>query len=129
MKKRRNTVCKVRLNESELQLFEEKSQSYCGNISAMVRDAVGRLDEKKARGRIEHLSEMLAFYKEYQQRLSWLGGNFNQAMHRANELAIAGRLSADYFSTTLMPKFREAVQLVRSIKTCIDNIHDKIESQ
>lgn len=129
MKKRRNTVCKVRLNESELQLFEEKSRSYGDNISAMVRDAVSRIDEKKAMGRIEHLSEMLAFYKEYQQRLSWLGGNFNQAMHRANELAIAGRLSVDYFNTTLMPKFREAVQLVRSMKTCIDNIHDKIESQ
>ena len=34
------------------------------------------------------MATLLFFYTKYQQQLSWLGGNFNQVMHRANELAI-----------------------------------------
>lgn len=73
----RNHVCKVRLNEEELQLFQKKAQSYGGNTSAMIRDAVNRFDDKRTRGRIEAMTTLISFYNKYQQQLSWLGGNFN----------------------------------------------------
>mgnify|MGYP000968461390 CR=1 FL=1 len=123
----RNHVCKVRLNDEELKLFQKKAQSYGGNTSAMIRDAVTRFDDKRTRGRIEAMSTLLSFYTKYQQQLSWLGGNFNQVMHRANELAIDDKLNENYFHKVVMPEVKEAVKTIRGIKTGLDKIHDFLE--
>ena len=106
----------IRLTEDESQMFQNKAKSYGGNVSAMVRDAVSRFDDKRTRGKIETMEALLQFYKKYQQQLSWLGGNFNQCMHRANELAIEGELNESYFRNILIPETRNAIQAIRSIK-------------
>ena len=123
----RNHVCKVRLNDEELQLFQKKAQSYGGNTSALIRDAVVRFDDKRTRGRIEAMSTLLSFYTKYQQQLSWLGGNFNQVMHRANELAIDDKLSENYFHKVIMPEAKANLKAIRSIKAELDAIHDNLE--
>ena len=123
----RNHVCKVRLNDEELQLFQKKAQSYGGNTSAMIRDAVNRFDDKRTRGMIETMATLLAFYTKYQQQLSWLGGNFNQVMHRANELAIDDKLDENYFRKVIIPQAQAAVRAIRSIKAELDAIHDILE--
>ena len=117
----------IRLTEDESQMFQNKAKSYGGNVSAMVRDAVSRFDDKRTRGKIETMEALLQFYKKYQQQLSWLGGNFNQCMHRANELAIAGELTENYFRGILIPETRKAVKAIMSIKAELDSIHDKQE--
>ena len=123
----RNNVCKVRLNDEEMQLFQKKAQSYGGNTSAMIRDAVARFDDKRTRGRIEAMSTLLTFYNKYQQQLSWLGGNFNQVMHRANERAIDDKLDENYFHKVIMPETQATLKAIRSIKDELDAIHDNIE--
>ena len=117
----------IRLTEDESQMFQNKAQNYGGNMSAMVRDAVRRFDDKRTRGKIETMEVLLQFYKKYQQQLAWSGGNFNQCMHRANELAIAGELHESYFRSILIPETRNAIQAIRSIKAELDSIHDKQE--
>ena len=123
----RNHVCKVRLNDEELQIFQKKAQSYSGNTSAMIRDAVTRFDDKRTRGRIEAMSTLLSFYNKYQQQLSWLGGNFNQVMHRANELAIDDKLSENYFHKVIMPEAQSTLKAIRGIKAELDTIHERLE--
>ena len=117
----------IRLTEDESQMFQNKAKNYGGNVSAMVRDAVRRFDDKRTRGKIETMEALLQFYKKYQQQLSWLGGNFNQCMHRANELAIEGELNESYFRNILIPETRNAIQAIRSIKAELDAIQDKQE--
>jgi hypothetical protein len=87
----------IRLSEEEAHVFQNKAESYGGNVSAMVRDAVRRFDDKRTRGKLMAMEGLLQYYKKYQQQLSWLGGNFNQCMHRANELALADELNENYF--------------------------------
>jgi len=123
----RNNVCKVRLNDEELRLFQKKAQSYGGNTSALIRDAVARFDDKRTRGRIEAMATLLSFYTKYQQQLSWLGGNFNQVMHRANELAIDDKLSENYFRKVIMPEAQANLKAIRSIKAELEAIHDNLE--
>lgn len=123
----RNHVCKVRLNDEELQLFQKKVQSYGGNTSAMIRDAVSRFDDKRTSGRIEAMSTLLSFYNKYQQQLSWLGGNFNQVMHRANELAIDDKLNENYFHKVIMPEAQSTLKAIRGIKAELEAIHDSLE--
>ena len=117
----------IRLTEDESQMFQNKAKSYGGNVSAMVRDAVRRFDDKRTRGKIETMETLLQFYKKYQQQRSWLGGNFNQCMHRANELALEGELNESYFRSILIPETRNAIQTIRSVKAELDAIHDKQE--
>ena len=73
------------------------------------------------------MATLLSFYTKYQQQLSWLGGNFNQVMHRANELAIDDKLSENYFRKVVMPEAQAAMKAIRSIKAELDAIHDNIE--
>lgn len=129
MNERRDIICKLRLNEEEYKLFQKKSESYQGNTSAMIRDAVAQFNDRKATGKIQTLSELLDFYTKYQQRLSWLGGNFNQSMHQANSLAISGELSPDYFYKVLMPQTKEAMSFLRGLKNELDTIHEHIEGK
>ena len=129
MREGRTIIFKVRLTQKELQLFQKKAESYGGNASAMVRDAVQLLDDKGVRGQVNSMNTLISFYKTYQQQLSWLGGNFNQSMHRANELAIAGELSPDYFSSVLLPKTKEAISVIRQLKSELDKVHEQIENK
>lgn len=127
MKDKKTVKLQIRLSEDELKLFKEKSESYDSNVSGMIRDAVARFDDKKTKEKIDTMTTLLKFYNFYLQRLSWLGGNFNQAQHRANELAIAGELSPDYYTNVILPKTQKAMQFLRNIKVALDIIHDKLE--
>ena len=129
MKEGRTIIFKVRLTQEELQFFQKKAESYGGNTSAMVRDAVRLLDDKGVRGQVKSMNTLISFYKTFQQQLSWLGGNFNQSMHRANELAIAGELSPGYFSSVLLSKTKEAVSIIRQLKSELDKVHSQIENK
>ena len=123
----RENVCKVRLSDEEMQLFQKKAQSYGGNTSAMIRDAVARFDDKRTRGGIEAMATLLSFYTKYQQQLSWLGGNFNQVMHRANELAIDDKLNENYFHKVIIPEAQSTLKAIRGIKVKLDALHDLVE--
>ena len=59
---------------------------------------------------------MTGLYKKYQQELSWIGGNLNQVVKRANELAIIGELTQSYFDDVLFPHVREIQELICEIK-------------
>lgn len=112
---KRNIIRKVRLTPEEDALFKRKAARY-KTVSAMVRDAVAQFDDTATRGKIKALREMTALYHKYEQDLSWLGGNFNQTMKRANELAIAQELTPQFFEQVLYPQVTQLQQLIIDIK-------------
>ena len=99
----------------------------CIRLEIRLTEDESQMFQNKAKRKIETMEALLQFYKKYQQQLSWLGGNFNQCMHRANELAIEGELNESYFRNILIPETRNAIQAIRSIKAELDAIHDKQE--
>ena len=118
---KRTIVCKVRLNPEEEALFRRKAARY-KTISAMVRDAVRQFDDTATHGKIDALKQLTALYRQYQQELGWLGGNFNQTMKRANELAIAEELTPQFFEETLYPQVAEIQKLISGLKREQHNI-------
>ncbi len=112
---KRNIIRKVRLTPEEDALFKRKAARY-KTVSAMVRDAVAQFDDTATRGKVKALREMTALYHKYEQDLSWLGGNFNQTMKRANELAIAQELTPQFFEQVLYPQVTQLRQLINDIK-------------
>ena len=85
-------------------------------MSCMIRDAVKQFNDLATKGKLEALNGMVDLYRKYQQELSWMGGNLNQAMKRANELAIAGELTQTYYDNVLFPQVREIQELLYDIK-------------
>ena len=86
------------------------------NLGPFIRDAVKQFNDIGILRRIDALNEMTALYKKHQQELSWIGGNLNQVVKRANELAIIGKLTQSYFDDILFPQVREIQELICEIK-------------
>ena len=105
----------IRLSPDEEALFRRKAARY-KTVSAMVRDAVSQFDDTATRGKIEAINRMTDLYVKYQQDLSWLGGNFNQTVKRANELAIGQELTPQFFEQVLYPQVGQLQQLLSDIK-------------
>ena len=105
----------IRLSPEEEVLFRRKAARY-KTVSQMVRDAVSQFDDTATHGKLDALRQMTALYRKYQQDLSWLGGNFNQTMKRANELAIGQELTPQFFEQVLYPQITEILKLLNSIK-------------
>jgi hypothetical protein len=105
----------IRMSPEEERLLKEKAVNY-KTISSMVWDAIKIFDDKATIGKFNTLNEMIALYRKYQQDLSWMGGNFNQVVKRANELAIGEELTMPYFKQVLFPKIEELQNLLCDIK-------------
>ena len=105
----------IRLSPEEEALFRRKAARY-KTVSQMVRDAVTQFDDTATHGKLDALRQMTTLYRKYQQDLSWLGGNFNQTMKRANELAIGQELTPQFFEQVLYPQVTEILKLLNSIK-------------
>ena len=105
----------IRLSPEEEALFRRKAARY-KTVSQMVRDAVSQFDDTATHGKLDALRQMTALYRKYEQDLSWLGGNFNQTMKRANELAIGQELTPQFFEQVLYPQVTEILKLLNSIK-------------
>ena len=105
----------IRLSPEEEALFKRKAAHY-STVSAMVRDAVKQFDDTATVGQIDALNKMTDLYLKFQQDLSWLGGNFNQTMKRANELAIAQELTPQFFEQVLYPQVTEIQKFINSVK-------------
>ena len=105
----------IYLSPKDAALFEKKAILY-KNWGPFIRDAVKQFNDIATLRKIDALNEMTALYKKYQQELSRIGGNFNQVVKRANELAIIGRLSQSYYDGILFPQVREIQELLCEIK-------------
>ena len=82
----------------------------------MIWDAIKQFDDTGTKRKIAALNEMTALYKKYQQDLAWMGGNFNQVVKRANELAIANELTLPYVEKVLYPQIMELQKLLTAVK-------------
>ena len=103
------------LKPEEETLFRRKAARY-KTISAMIRDAVKQFDDTATRGKIDAINRMTDLYLKHQQELSWLGGNFNQTVKRANELAIGQQLTPQFFEQVLYPQVEQIQALLHDIK-------------
>lgn len=92
MTKQRTKVFQLRLTPEEAALLKEKSASY-SSVSHYIRSAVAEYSNMDVKKKLELINDLGLFYRKFQNELSWAGGNLNQSVKRANELAVAGLLA------------------------------------
>lgn len=105
----------IRISAQDAELIRQKTANY-KTVSSMIWDAIKQFDDTGTKRKIVALNEMTVLYKKYQQDLSWMGGNFNQVVKRANELAIANELTVSFFENVLFPQIMELQKLLTAIK-------------
>ena len=105
----------IRISAQDAELIKQKAANY-KTVSSMIWDAIKQFDDTGTKRKIAALNEMTALYKQYQQDLAWMGGNFNQVVKRANELAIANELTLPYFEKVFYPQIMELQKLLTAVK-------------
>lgn len=115
----------VYLTPKDAALFEKKAVHY-KNWGPFIHDAVKQFNDLGTHRKLEALTEMVNLYKKHQDELSWLGGNLNQAMKRANEMAQNKELSQSYYDEILFPQIREIQVFLLDIKEELHQIAKKL---
>ena len=111
--KQRTERFEMRLTPEEIAGIREKSERY-HSVSNFIRMAVNEFSDTDAKTRLELCNDTARLCRKFQDELSWMGSNLNQAVKRANELAVAGILSESYFRDNLSPLIEKVSRLVVS---------------
>lgn len=93
--RQRNKYFQLRLTEKELNAIKTNSASY-SSASHYIRSAIAEYSNINSKERLDMIIRLSQFYDKWSVELGHMGGNLNQTVKRANELAIAGLLTEEY---------------------------------
>lgn len=116
---------KVRMTPEEQSTLKEKLKEKKMTIATYVRSAMAEYSNTDAKQRLELINNLGAFYRKFRDELSWVGGNLNQSVKRANELAVAGLLPPSYIREVLMPVILETQKTLNEIKRDLEAVTRK----
>ncbi len=116
---------KVRMTPEEQSTLKEKLKEKKMTIATYVRSAMAEYSNTDAKQRLELINNLGAFYRKFRDELSWAGGNLNQSVKRANELAVAGLLPPSYIREVLMPVILETQKTLNEIKRNLETVTRK----
>lgn len=114
--KQRTERFEMRLSPEEAAGIREKSKRY-HSVSNFIRMAVNEFSDTDAKTRLELCNDTARLCRKFQDELSWMGSNLNQAVKRANELAVAGLLSESYFKDILAPMIEGVEKMIKAVKS------------
>ena len=114
--KQRTERFEMRLTPEEAAGIREKSKRY-HSVSNFIRMAVNEFSDTDAKTRLELCNDTARLCRKFQGELLWMGSNLNQAVKRANELAVAGLLSESYFKDILAPMIEGVEKMIKAVKS------------
>ena len=120
----RTKYFQLRLTQEEYDSLKAKSVSY-SSVSHYIRSAIKEYSDIGAKQKFQILNDLSSFYRKFQDELSWAGGNLNQSVKRANELAVAGLLSPAYIAEVLIPSINSTRKTLDTIKLELLNVTKK----
>lgn len=121
--KRRTKVYQLRLTPEEQSTLKEKANRK--PVADYIRAALAEYSNTDARQRLDLINNLGSFYRKFRDELSWAGGNLNQSVKRANELAVAGLLPPSYIREVLMPTILETQKTLNEIKRDLETVTRK----
>ena len=124
MKNQRTKVFQLRLTADELLNLKEKAVPY-QSVSNYILKAVEEFTHVDVKQQIEMMQDLCAFYRKFQNELSWAGSNLNQSVRRVNELAVAGLLSPGYVNEVLLPSIQDVQNILKRIKDDLETLNNR----
>ena len=124
MQRRTNRI-EILLTDEELAALRTKAAGF-GSVSCYIRSALREFSGTDAKGKMEAVENMAKLSWKLSDELAWAGSNLNQAMKRANELAVAGLLTGRYYNDVVLPSINEIKRVLGDIQTLQRDALDKI---
>ena len=115
MKNNRTKNFQMRITSDEYEWLKEKSASYT-SVTHFVRSTLAEYSNINAKQKLELINELGSYYRKVQNELSWAGGNLNQSVKRAKELAVARLLTPSYIQEVLFPTVQDIQHTINEIK-------------
>lgn len=78
--------------------------------------AVREYSDIDARKKLDMIKDLTDLCVKFRDGLAWAGGNLNQAMKHANELAKVDLLTKDYMMNTVLPAVVSTEKIVREVR-------------
>lgn len=116
---------KVRMTPEEQAMLKKRLKEENMTIAYYVRSAMAEYSNIDIRERLRLINDLGAFYRKFRDELSWAGGNLNQSVKRANELAVAGLLPPSYIREVLMPTILGTQKTLTEIKRDLETVTRK----
>lgn len=124
MQRRTNRI-EILLTDEELTALRSKATDF-GSVSCYIRSALREFSGTDAKGKMEAVENMAELSRKLSDELAWAGSNLNQAMKRANELAVAGLLTGRYYKDVVLPSINEIKRVLGDMQTVQKDALDKI---
>lgn len=121
---KRTKYFQLRLTPEEAETLKQRAEGY-SSVSHYIRSALAEYSDINAKQRLELIADLGKFYRAFRDELSWAGGNLNQSVKRANELAIAGTLASYYLDHVLLPTIQATQTTINEIKRALDVVTRK----
>ena len=112
---RRTKRIEILFTGAEYDRLKERSGSF-KSISSYIRAALSEFSDKDAKRRMDAVENMALICRRLQDELGWAGSTLNQAMKRANELAVAGLLSGTYYKEVVMPSIEDIKRVIDTMR-------------
>ena len=78
--------------------------------------AVREFSDIDARKKLDMIKDLTELCVKFRDELAWAGGNLNQAMKHANELAKVDLLNKEYMTNTVLPAVLSTSKVVAEVK-------------
>lgn len=124
MQRRTNRI-EILLTDEELAALRTKATDF-GSVSCYIRSALREFSGTDAKRKMEAVENMADLSRKLSDELAWAGSNLNQAMKRANELAVAGLLTGRYYKDVVLPSINEIKRVLGDMQTVQRDALDKI---
>lgn len=112
MKEKKTKCVKVKMTPEEYRQWKAKAEPF-GSMTTYIRSAVAEFSHVGSKEKTDRIIRLGDFYDRWTAELGHLGGNFNQSVKRANELAVSGLLSSAYMERLLVEIKQVRIELVR----------------
>ena len=93
----------IRLTEEELTYIKEHSINY-SSMSHFIRRAIKEYSDPVEVRQLQLIKTLGKLYRDNRDNLSQVSNDLDNAVKRANELALSDHLTQTYFSSTLVPE-------------------------
>lgn len=109
----------IRVTEREMKQIKEKSIPF-RSVASYIRTALSEFSNLDAKTKLDNINSLSDLLHTYQNELSSIAGNLNQAMKRINELNVAGMLMSHTINNELLPHLKSVHSLCMQIKSELD---------
>lgn len=126
--KRNTRQIHIRVTEDEATEILSRAKDY-SSINHYIKCALAEFSDVDAQKRHHLIKALGQYYLKYRDELSWAGGNLNQVVKRANELALANLLPPIYVKQVIMPAVQSLQDTMTKMKEDLRVLYKEIMKQ